>query len=429
MKNNKIIISVIGIGYIGLPISISFSKYYKTIAFDKNLKRIRELKSGYDSNLDYKKSEITANNKNIFFTNNHNNLNESDIYIICVPTPIYESKKPNLNILKDATKLVASKIKKNNIVIYESTVYPGVTEDVCLPILENLSTLKLNKDFFLGYCPERINPGDKKNKIKNISKVISASNSKSLRIIHNLYSKIIKAKIFKAKSIKVAEAAKIIENTQRDVNIALMNELSIIFDKINIDIFDVLEASETKWNFNKYYPGLVGGHCIGVDPYYLQYLSKQINVPTSLITSGRNINDDYSKFVFKKIKKIIAINKLNISKVNFLLLGLTFKENCPDFRNSKVFDIINIFENHKLKFKISDPYIKLLDKNIKNKLNKHLLTKNFKPNFFVILVPHAQYKKEINKIFNHNDKEQYIFDLKGFLNSKIFKKRNINYYR
>ena len=426
MNDNTINIAVVGIGYIGLPVSISFSKFFNTIAFDQDVFRVSELNKGFDRNLDYTKKEIRNKNNKIHFTSNHEDIDESNIFIVCVPTPIFNSKKPNLNYLKKVSKIISPKLKNNDIVIYESTVYPGVTEEICLPILKKYTKLIYNKDFFIGYCPERINPGDKKNTIKDIAKIVSASNNNTLNQIYYIYKKIIKNKIYKAKNIKVAESAKVIENTQRDINIALMNEFSIIFDKLNINFYDVLNAAETKWNFIKFYPGLVGGHCIGVDPYYLSYIAKKNNISTSLITAGRNINDNYSKFIFNKILRISKFYKQDINKINFLIYGLTFKENCPDFRNSKSLDLIKHFRKNKLKFRISDPYINSLNEKQLLLYKKYLDNDNYKADFLIYLVAHRDYKKHNNRYFKKKTNSKYIiYDLKQILNQKKIQYPNI----
>ena len=331
-KDTKI--AVIGLGYVGLPLLLEISKKFKTIGFDKSNKKISDLKKQIDYTSELSEKQIKYLKK-IKITSNLKDLSEAQIFIVAVPTPIDIRKKPDLSILKDATKNIAQILNKKSIVIYESTVYPGVTENFCVPIIEKYSGLKWKKDFFVGYTPERINPGDKKHTLKKIIKVVSGDTKKTLQLIHDLYAKIIKAGIFKAQSIQVAEAAKVIENTQRDLNIALMNELSIIFKKMNIDINKVLEAANTKWNFNLYYPGFVGGHCIGVDPYYLTYKAKQLNYNPKVILAGRTINDQMANYASREILKILIEKKIK-KKGNILILGYTFKENCPDYRNTQI---------------------------------------------------------------------------------------------
>ena len=299
----KINIGVIGMGYVGLPLSIELGKKYKTTGFDINKQRINELIEFKDSTNEAKRNDFIKS-KQLKFTYNFDDLISCNFYIIAVPTPINKKKEPDLKILKNATSEVGKILKKNDIVVYESTVYPGLTEEVCVPILEKKSGYKLNKDFSVGYSPERINPGDKIRKLPDIKKIVASSNRRSLKKIDHIYSSIIKAGTFKAKSIKVAEAAKVIENSQRDINIAFMNELSLIFDKMNIDTMDVLEAAKTKWNFIPFYPGIVGGHCIGVDPYYLSYKASQLGYKSKIILSGRKLNDSMGQFIAKKNYRI-----------------------------------------------------------------------------------------------------------------------------
>ena len=304
MMTNKI--AIIGLGYVGLPLSIAFNKKFKVIGYDNNLQRIKQLNKFKDITREVSSNELKKN-KTIKFTSKKSELNSCVIFIVTVPTPLNKSKKPDLSNLIEATSLIAKKIKKNSIVIYESTTFPGCTEEICVPILEKQSGLKYNKDFYCGYSPERVNPGDKKRKLSQISKIVSGSNNKSLKRIYNLYNKVIKSKIFKVNSIKIAEGAKIIENTQRDINIALMNEFSIIFEKLGINFEDVLKAAKTKWNFIDFRPGLVGGHCIGIDPYYLSYKSKKIGYNPKIILAGRILNDKMSRYesnlIYQKIKK------------------------------------------------------------------------------------------------------------------------------
>ena len=335
------IISIIGVGYVGLPLAIKLSKYFKVYGYDANNERIDQLKKGIDIFKDQKISN--KEKKKIKFTNNINELENSNIFIVTVPTPVKKNKNPDLSHLISASKTVGSVMKRNSIVIYESTVYPGCTEEVCVPVLEKYSKLKANFDFFYGYSPERINVGDKKHKIENIKKIVSSSNKYSMKKIFKVYNSIIRAGVYKAESIKVAEAAKVIENTQRDLNIALINELSIIFSKLGINTNEVLNAALTKWNFVKYEPGLVGGHCVGVDPYYLTYKSKKIGYNPKVILSGRKTNDQMSKHVFDLVNKYAKKNHIDKKRYKVLVLGYSFKENCSDIRNSKIEDLVNHF--------------------------------------------------------------------------------------
>ena len=353
--NKQSKISIIGMGYVGLPLAEKLSKYYNVIGFDNNVNRINSLKN----NLDYN-SQITyskLNKKKIIFTFNEKDLLDSNIFIITVPTPIYKNKNPDLSYLLNATKIVANYLKKNSIVVYESTVFPGCTRNYCIPILSKVSGMRFNKDFFCGYSPERINVGDKINTIENIIKIVSGSTPKVSEILKNMYQKVLsnKKNIYLTKSIEIAEAAKVIENIQRDLNIALINELAVIFNKMKLNINDILDAASTKWNFVKYKPGLVGGHCIGVDPYYLTHACKKFRYKPKLILSGRRLNENVSKFLKDEMLKKLNIN-FKIKKFKILVLGCTFKENCNDIRNSKVVDLVKYFENKHF-VDVFDPYI------------------------------------------------------------------------
>ena len=328
-------IAIIGLGYVGLPLAVEFGKKYKTTGYDLNEKRIDELKKGIDITLEINEKDLLKKT-NLIFTSDSNNLKDVDIFIITVPTPINKNKDPDLSPLKSASLLVSSYLKSGDIVIYESTVFPGATEEVCVPILEENSKLKFNKDFFVGYSPERINPGDKEHTLTKILKVTSGSNPEIAEEIDLLYRSIIEAGTFKASSIKVAEAAKVIENTQRDVNIGLINELAIIFDKFNIDTQEVLDAAGTKWNFLPFRPGLVGGHCIGVDPYYLTYKAQSVGYKPEIILAGRRLNDEMGAYVSSQLIKAMLKKQIQIENSNVLILGITFKENCPDLIEYKV---------------------------------------------------------------------------------------------
>jgi len=330
----KIKICVVGLGYVGLPLAAAFSKFYEVNGFDVNKKRIEELREGIDRTGEVKSEELTKAKINL--SNDPNVISESNFIIIAVPTPIDEYKKPDIRILLNASATVGKNLKKGSIVVYESTVHPGCTERDCIPILEKESGLKYLKDFKIGYSPERINPGDKVHKVENIVKVVSGCDKETLDIVAEVYSKIIKAGVYKAPSIKVAEAAKIIENTQRDINIALMNELKMIFDKAGINWKEVLEAAGTKWNFIKFTPGLVGGHCIGVDPYYLAHEAERLGHNPQIILSGRRINDYMAEYEAARMIKYMINKGLSIKGINILVLGGTFKPNVPDTRNSKV---------------------------------------------------------------------------------------------
>jgi UDP-N-acetyl-D-galactosamine dehydrogenase len=347
-------IAVIGLGYVGLPIALAFSRKFRVLGFDIKPERVEMLQQGIDPSKELVKEEFEG--CDIEFTANREDLKKAQFFIIAVPTPIDEHNNPDLRALLSASKLVGGALKKGDYVVYESTVYPGCTEEDCVPVLEKESGLKFCEDFFVGYSPERINPGDKDHTITKITKVVSGCSQQALDTIAKVYGSIIEAGVHKAASIKVAEAAKVIENTQRDLNIALMNELSMIFHRMDINTFDVLEASSTKWNFLKFYPGLVGGHCIGVDPYYLTYKSSEIGYPSKVILAGRHTNDSMGPYVAKEtIKELIRQNK-PLTQCRVLVMGATFKENVSDIRNSKVIDVIKELESFSVNVDIVDPY-------------------------------------------------------------------------
>lgn len=353
MKNK---IAIIGLGYVGLPLAVAFSKKFEVIGFDINQSRIQELKNGHDHTLEIEDDLLSSVSNNLSYSFNIQDVKDCNIYIITVPTPVDTANRPNLAALIDSSKIVGSVLKRGDIVIYESTVYPGVTEDVCVPELENSSGLKFNKDFFCGYSPERINPGDKVNTIEKIKKITSGSTPEIANEVDNLYKKIITAGTFPAASIKVAEAAKVIENTQRDLNIALVNELSVIFQRLNLDTLDVLEAAGSKWNFLPFRPGLVGGHCIGVDPYYLTHAAEQVKYNPQLILAGRRINDNMAIYMVKKILQKMIVNGIEIKNSTIGVMGITFKENCPDVRNSKVADVVYELRNWGANVVVVDPW-------------------------------------------------------------------------
>ncbi len=355
LNSNTTKIAVIGLGYVGLPLALAFSKKYNVVGFDISISRVSELKDGYDSTNESQKNELLKSK--ILFTSSTKEILDSNFYIITVPTPIDLNNKPDLQPLISASEIVAKVINDGDIIIYESTVYPGATEEVCIPILEKISGLKYNKNFFVGYSPERINPGDKKHRISDIVKVTSGSNQDTANKVDQLYASIISAGTYKASSIKVAEAAKVIENTQRDLNIALINELAIIFDKLQINTDEVLKAAETKWNFLPFKPGLVGGHCIGVDPYYLTHKSQQLGYSPEVILAGRKLNDSMGKFIAKRLIISLKEHEIKISKTRVLVMGLTFKENCPDLRNTKVIDVITGLKDEDISVDIYDPWV------------------------------------------------------------------------
>jgi len=407
-------IAVIGLGYVGFPLAFEFSKKYDLTGFDISKKRISELKNGIDKTEEYSKNQIL--DLKLFLSNDEKDLINQDFYIITVPTPLKKNNKPDLSPLKSASKIVGKHISKGSIIIYESTVYPGCTEEDCIPVLEKYSNLKYNVDFFCGYSPERINPGDKKRKLTDIIKVVSGSNKEVTKIIDNLYKSIIKAGTYVAKSIKVAEASKIIENVQRDVNISLMNEFALIFEKLNIDTKEVLDAASTKWNFLKFKPGLVGGHCIGIDPYYLAYKATKNGYKPKVLLNGRKVNNSIPRSIVMSIEKKARQIKLDIRSSKILILGVTFKENCSDVRNSRVIDLINEFKKICTNLSIHDSYA---DKEIlKKEYGVKLLNQiGEKYDIIVLAVAHKNYLKiDFNKILN---KKHILYDVKSVLPKNI----------
>ncbi len=407
MKNIKI--CVIGLGYVGLPLAIEFGKKFKTVGYDNDFIRVKNLNKKIDSNNEVSKKDFLKSKK-ILFSNKIEDISESNFFIITVPTPVTKNKKPDLRIIIEATSIVAKKLKRNDIVVFESTVFPGFTEDIAVPILERFSGLSFNIDFFCGYSPERINPGDKEHTLRNITKVISGSNPKTLAIIKKVYQSILISKTFSARSIKIAEAAKVIENTQRDLNVALINELTQLFAKMNLNIYDILKAASTKWNFLKFTPGLVGGHCIGVDPYYLTHKARQIGFDPRVILAGRKINDDMSKFY---IKDFLKKNKKK-KKLKILILGFTFKENCRDIRNSKVFNMVDLLVKKKHLVDMFDPLAIKVDKSYSKNI---ILKENIKNNFYdgiIIAVAHKIFvKMGIAKIKKYGVKNSIVYDIKN----------------
>ncbi len=349
-------IAVIGLGYVGLPLAVEFGKRYPTVGFDINRERIKNLREGEDDTLEVSSEEL-AGATYLHYSFSVDELYKANVYIVTVPTPIDRHKQPNLEPLRSASEMLGGVISKGDVIVYESTVYPGATEEQCIPVVELVSGLKYNRDFFAGYSPERINPGDKERRISNIIKVTSGSNREIANYVDALYTSIITAGTYKAKSIKVAEAAKVIENTQRDVNIALINELAIIFEKMDIDTEDVLKAAGTKWNFLPFRPGLVGGHCIGVDPYYLTHKAASIGYDPEMILAGRKINDGMGEYVASQLVKEMIKRKIKLGRAKILVLGLAFKENCPDIRNTKVVDVIENLQEYDLTVDVYDPWV------------------------------------------------------------------------
>ena len=354
-KLSNVKIAIIGLGYVGLPLAVAFSKRFSVLGFDINSSRIKQLETGIDSTLEISNFELHAADT-LSFSCCEGDLKSCNTFIVTVPTPIDKFKRPDLTPLLKASAILGRVIKKDDVIIYESTVYPGATEDDCIPVVEKLSGLSLNKNFFAGYSPERINPGDKSHRVQDILKVTSGSDQTTADFVDSLYASVIKAGTFKASSIKVAEAAKVIENTQRDVNIALINELAIVFDKLNIDTLEVLEAAGTKWNFLPFRPGLVGGHCIGVDPYYLTHKAESVGYRPEMILAGRRINDGMGSYVVSQLIKKMINKKIQVSGSRVLVMGLTFKENCPDIRNTKIIDIVDELKSYEIDVDIVDPW-------------------------------------------------------------------------
>ena len=417
---NKIKIAIIGQGYVGLPLAIEFGKKYETIGFDINKTRIQELSAFIDKTKEAS-SDMIKESKKLFFSCSLDEIKSCNIYIITVPTPIDNFKTPDLNPVKSASSMIGSILKKDDIVIYESTVYPGCTEEVCVPLLEEQSSLKFNVDFYCGYSPERIVPGDKINTLTNIVKVTSGSNQLIADKIDKLYLSIIKAGTHKAPSIKVAEASKVIENAQRDLNISFVNELALIFDRIGIDTIDVLEAAGTKWNFLKYKPGLVGGHCISVDPYYLAYKAENLGYYPEVILSGRRVNDNMSSFVANKLVKMLINSGKKIKGSKILILGFTFKENCPDVRNTKIVDVYHELIDFGLNVDIYDYEASKIE--VKEEYNINLIDKvNEKYDGILLAVKHAKFNS-INLEKIKKDKKSVIFDLKGFFPKNLVNSR------
>jgi len=412
-------IGIIGLGYVGLPLAVEFGKIIDVMGFDINHLRIDELKNGIDRTLEVDDEELKLA-KHLSFSSVANDLKSVNHFIITVPTPVDEYHVPDLRPLQSASKTVGSVLKKGDIIIYESTVYPGCTEEVCVPILEKESKLKFNKDFFAGYSPERINPGDKQHRLPNIKKITSGSTPEIAEIVDQLYKKIIKAGTHKASSIKVAEAAKVIENSQRDLNIAFVNELALIFQRIGIDTHEVLEAAGTKWNFLPFKPGLVGGHCIGVDPYYLTYKAESLGYHPEVILSGRKINDNMPIYIANDVIKLMAKNQLPIHGGKVLVLGLTFKENCPDIRNSKVVDVVRELISFGTLVDIYDPHADAEE--VKHEYNLELIKNISKKYHAVVLaVGHKEFASlDLNQVKESN---AIVYDVKGFLDKSLITAR------
>nr|WP_068129981.1 nucleotide sugar dehydrogenase [Nosocomiicoccus ampullae] len=414
-------IAVVGLGYVGLPVAVSFGKQHEVIGFDINEQRIKELKEGYDRTNEVDEKDLL--DTNIIFTADKNELKKADFIIVAVPTPINKHNQPDLNPLLKASETVGSVMNEGTIVVYESTVYPGATEEDCVPVLEKFSGLKSGEDFFVGYSPERINPGDKVHTFETITKVVSGQTPEVLNIVADVYSSVVKAGVHKAETIKVAEAAKVIENTQRDVNIALMNELAVIFDKMNVSTKDVLKAAGTKWNFLKFSPGLVGGHCIGVDPYYLTHKAQELGHHPEVILAGRRINDGMAKHIASSIIKKMLKKGFPVIGANINVLGLTFKENTPDLRNTKVIDVIKELQDFGLNVIVNDVEAdpkeakKFYDLDLRN--TDELNTEDV----LVLTVPHDDYLINKEKYLELVSDDGLIFDIKGIIEDNDLKEK------
>lgn len=407
-------VAIIGLGYVGLPLAVAAAEKYPVIGYDINTNRIKELKSKLDRTGEVDRESL-ENSVNLIFSSLEKDLSSANFYIVTVPTPIDKNNNPDLSLLQSASRLVGQYINPGDIVVFESTVFPGCTEDECVPILEKASKLKFNQDFFCGYSPERINPGDKSRGVKDIKKVTSGSTSKAAELVDQFYKSIITAGTHKTSSIKVAEAAKVIENAQRDINIAFVNELALIFNRIGVDTQEILEAAATKWNFLPFKPGLVGGHCIGVDPYYLTHKAESLGYLPEVILAGRRINDNMGKHVAQEVVKLMANKRLEVVNSKVLILGLTFKENCPDIRNTKVIDIVKELERYSIDVHIHDP---LADKNDVIEVYEYELEEHISSGYsaYILAVAHDQFQSiDWSKL----KKNAVIYDVKGLLPTNI----------
>ena len=414
-ENNQPKIAIVGLGYVGLPLAVEFGRKLETIGFDINMPRINELKNFEDTTLETTSDEIRAAKK-LSFTTSPDDIKDANIFIVTVPTPIDEYNSPDLQPLKAASKTVGKILKKNDIVIYESTVFPGATEEVCIPVLEQESGLVFNKDFFAGYSPERINPGDKEHRVTNILKVTSGSTPEVADFIDDLYNQIITAGTHKASSIKVAEASKVIENTQRDLNIALVNELAIIFHKLGIDTLEVLEAAGTKWNFLPFRPGLVGGHCISVDPYYLTQKAESIGYHPDIILAGRRINDGMGGYVTGRVLSLMTQNRIHVVDANVLIMGFAFKENCPDLRNTRVIDIIRELKKQNTNVDIYDPWVDKTEAKHEYGIDIISRLEPGKYDAIILTVAHDEFKQmKSDEIHGLGKTKHIVFDVKHVL--------------
>lgn len=425
-------LSVIGLGYVGMPIAVSFAKKVKVIGFDINEAKVEKYLSGIDPTKEV--GDEAIKNTTMEFTSDESRIKEAKFHIVAVPTPINEDHTPNLVPVESASRTVGRNLVKGSIVVYESTVYPGVTEDICIPILEKESGLKCGVDFKVGYSPERINPGDKVHRLETIVKVVSGMDEESLDIIAKVYELVVDAGVYRAKSIKVAEAAKVIENSQRDINIAFMNELSIIFNKLNIDTLSVLEAASTKWNFLRFYPGLVGGHCIGIDPYYLTYKAKQVGYHSQIILAGRKINDNMGKYVAENLIKCLIKADVSVKHANVAILGFTFKENCPDTRNTRVIDIVKELRDYEIEPIVVDPVADQEEAYHEYGIELASYSEIKDMDAVIIAVSHEEFKNlnkdDLDKLYKNVPYEnRVLLDIKGILNREEYEDLGYRYFR
>ena len=424
-------IAVIGLGYVGLPLAVSFSKHVKVIGFDIDSAKIEKYKNGIDITKEIGNEELQKSK--VHFSYDESDLQTCKFHVVSVPTPVNSNKIPDLAPVIGASKTIGRNLKKGSIVVYESTVYPGVTEDICIPILEEESGLKCGKDFKIGYSPERINPGDKVNTLENIIKIVSGMDEESLETIARTYEIIIQAGVYRAESIKVAEAAKVIENSQRDINIAFMNELAMVFNKMNIDTNAVLKAAETKWNFLNFKPGLVGGHCISIDPYYFIYKAEELGYHSQIILSGRKINDGMGKYVAENIIKNLVKEKIDLNTARVVIFGLAFKEDCPDVRNSKVFEIINELKEYNIEVIVVDPLVDKKEVENEYQLKVTDITDISNVDAIVMAVPHAEFKKlnvdELSKYYKKDStNKKVLIDIKSAFNKPNALKKGFRYW-
>lgn len=422
-------IAVIGLGYVGLPLAAHLSRHFKVVGFDINEEIVSELKKGRDRTMELSDAELKKSKIN--FTSRQSDLSSCKFFIVAVPTPVDHFHVPDLSAIENASSIIGRQMSSGSCVVYESTVYPGVTEDICVPILERESKLKFGRDFTVGYSPERINPGDKIHTISNTTKIISASDSATLNLLEGIYSAVVKVNLHRVSSIKVAEAAKVIENTQRDINIALMNELAIIFNKMRLDTLEVLEAAGTKWNFLSFRPGLVGGHCIGVDPYYLTYKAESIGYYPEVILAGRRINDNMGKYVAQKAIKMLIESGIQINKARVAVLGLSFKENVPDLRNTRVIDIINELKDYGVEVLVHDPLVNPLDARQNYNIELAPLKKIKNVDAVILAVAHNNYREmglvRIAGLCRKNS--PLLLDIKAVFEPAKAKSSGINYWR